>query len=178
MSHLGELSDLGQSRRDGDGVAPKVPGPALAVPLLVGGTDRLLHRLGQTELLGEPARQGRVLGDHVAQVAMTRDGELDADAEAVQRWVPAAQQPHHGEGPTQAPELVVVLVGLERDVVAEPLRLLVGVGVTANVDQQGRVVDDRSLILAEPERFGEAHRDHRLAQHVLHRLAEAQIDPQ
>ena len=177
VGHLGELSDLGQSRRDGDGIAPKVPGPALAVPLLIGCTDCFLHRLGQTELLGKPARQGRMLGDHVAHVAMTRDGELDADAEAMQRWVPAAQQPHHGQGPTQAPARVV-LVGLERDVVAEPLGLLVRVGMTAHVDHEGGVVDDGSLVLAQPERFGEAQRDHRLAQHVLHGLAEPEIDPQ
>ena len=119
-----------------------------------------------------------MLGDHVAHVAVTGDGELDADAEAVQRRVPAPEQAHHGQGPTQAPELVVVLVGLERDVVAEPLGLLVCVGMTADVDQQRRVVDDGALVLAQPQRFGETQRDHRLAQHVLHGLAEPEVDSQ
>ena len=40
-------------------------------------------------------------------------------------------------------ELVVVLGRLQRDVVAEPLRLLVRVGVAADVDEQRRVVDGR-----------------------------------
>ncbi len=71
VSHLGELSDLGQSRRDWDGVTTKLPGPAFAVPLLVRGTDRLLHHLRQPEVLGEPASQGRVLGDHAAHVSVT-----------------------------------------------------------------------------------------------------------
>ena len=87
------------------------PGQPFPVPLFVGGTNRLLHCLGRAELLGEAARQSRVLGDHVAHVAIARDGEFDADTEAMQRWVPAAQQPHHCEGPAQAP--LVVFVGLE-----------------------------------------------------------------
>ena len=43
--------------------------------------------------------------------------------------------------------LVVVLAGLELDVVAEPLGLLVRVDVAADVDQQGRVVHDRPLVI-------------------------------
>ena len=42
----------------------------------------------------------------------------------------------------QAAQLVVVLGRLQRDVVAEPLRLLVRVGVAADVDEQRGVVDD------------------------------------
>ena len=66
--------------------------------------------------------------------------------------LPAPMQPHRR--PTAARtlrELVVVLARLERDVVAEPLRLLVRVGVAADVDQQRRVVDDRALLLVEPD---------------------------
>ena len=75
-------------------------------------------------------------------------------------------------------QLVVVLARLQRDVVAEPLRLLVGVGVAADVDQQRRVVDDRPRLLVEPEPLGEPQRDQALAQHVLHRLPEAEVDPE
>ena len=75
-----------------------------------------------------------------------------------------------------AAQLVAVLDGLHRDVVAEPLRLLVRVGVTADVDEQGRVVDDRPLGLVEPDPLGEPQRDEALAQDVLHRLAEAEVD--
>jgi hypothetical protein len=71
---------------------------------------------------------------------------------------------------------VIVLPGLERDVVAEPLRLLVRVGVTADVDQQRGVVDDRPLVLVEPDPVGKAQGDHALPQHVLHRLPETEID--
>ena len=71
---------------------------------------------------------------------------------------------------------MVVLDRLQRDVVAEPLGLLVGVGVAADVDEQGGVVDDRALLLVEPESLGQPQRDQALPQHVLHRLPEAEVD--
>ncbi len=76
----------------------------------------------------------------------------------------------------QASKLVVVLAGLERDVVAEPLRLLVRVGVAADVHQESRVVDDRALLVVESDPLREPQRDHALTQHVLHRLPEAEVD--
>ena len=51
-----------------------------------------------------------------------------------------------------------------------------GVGVAADVDQQRRVVDDRALLLVEPDPLGEPQRDQALPQHVLHRLPEAEVD--
>ena len=66
--------------------------------------------------------------------------------------------------------------GLQRDVVAEPLGLLVRVGVAADVDEQRGVVDDRALVLVEPDALGEPQRDQALPQHVLHRLPEAEVD--
>ena len=79
-------------------------------------------------------------------------------------------------GHPQAPRLVVVLDRLQGDVVAEPLRLLVGVRVAADVDEQRGVVDDGALLLVEPERLGQPQRDQALPQHVLHRLPEAEVD--
>ena len=111
-------------------------------------------------------------------VAVTGDGKREADPEAMQRWVAGAESPHAGRRRAHAAGRVLVLAGLQRDVVAEPLRLLVGVGVTADVDEQRRVVDDGSLLLVEPEPLRESQRDQALAQNVLHRLAEAEVDPQ
>ena len=48
--------------------------------------------------------------------------------------------------------------------------------MAADVDEQRGVVDDRSLLLVEPDPLGEPQRDQALAQHVLHRLAEAEVD--
>jgi hypothetical protein len=71
---------------------------------------------------------------------------------------------------------VVVLDRLQRDVVAEPLGLLVGVRMTADVDQQRGVVDVGALSLVQPDRLGQTHGDQALAQDVLHRLVEAEVD--
>jgi hypothetical protein len=117
-----------------------------------------------------------VVGDHVADLAVAGAGELQADADTLQRRVPGADHPDHRERVAQAAELVVVLARLQRDVVAEPLRLLVGVGVAADVEQQRRVVDDRPLLLADAGALGQPQRDQALAQDVLHRLAEAEVD--
>ena len=154
VGHLGELADLGQSRRDRDGVATKASRASPCRP-----TARRRRRPPPARPRADRAarRAARAKAECWAIMLFRSrwpgDGELDTDAETVQRRVPAAEQPHHGQGATQAPELVVVLVGLERDVVAEPLGLLVGVGMTADVDQQRRVVDDRPLVLAEPDAF-------------------------
>ena len=109
---------------------------------------------------------------------MPAERELDTDPEAVQRAVVGSQQLQRREQVADAAELVVVLARLQRDVVAEPLRLLVRVGVTADVDEQRRVVDVGTRLLVEPDALGQPQRDPALSQHVLHRLAEAEIDPQ
>ena len=48
--------------------------------------------------------------------------------------------------------------------------------MAADVDEQRCVVDGGALCLLEPDAVGEPQRDHAFAQHVLHRLAEAEID--
>ena len=160
------------------GIAPAFAGarPAAPVPLLVGRADPVAHRAGQFELLGQRPRQPGVLGDHPVQLAMPGEGELEPDPEPVQRRVARADQPHGRQRAAHAAQLMDVLAGLERDVVAEPLRLLVRVGVTAHVDQQGGVVDGHPVLLAEARVAGQPQRDQALAQHVLHRLAEPQVD--
>ena len=96
----------------------------------------------------------------------------------MQRRVAGADPPHSRHRSTQAAELVFVLVGLQADVVAEPLRLLVRIGMAADVDQQRRVVDRCPGFLIEADPLSHPQCDQALAQHVLHRLPEAEIDPQ
>src|SRR5260370_188554 len=62
------------------------------------------------------------------------------------------------------------------DIVGEPFRLLVRVGVTPDVDEQRGVVDDRALFFVEADTLGEPQGDQALSQHVLHRLAETEVD--
>jgi len=117
-----------------------------------------------------------VLDHHPVQLAVPGDGELEPDPEPVQRRVARPDQPHGRQRAAHAAQLVEVFAGLERDVVAEPLRLLVRVGMTAHVDQQRGVVDRHPVLLAETRQVGQPQRDQALPQDVLHRLTEPQVD--
>jgi hypothetical protein len=175
---LDELAELREPRREGDRLAGKFPGPALPVPHLVGRAERVEHVGRQLELLAERAGHRGVVVDHVVHVAVTGDEERQPDPEPLERRAPGADQAHTGGRRARAAKLVFVLRGLQRDVVAEPLRLLVRVGVAPDVDEQRGVVDDRPRLVVEAEPLGDAQRDQGLAQHVLHRLPEAQVDPE
>ena len=176
VRHLHELGELGDPGRDRDRAALQRARPAVPVPLLVRRADPGADGAGQLELLGQRPRQLGVLGDHPAQLAMPGEGELQPDPEPVQRRVARPDQPHGRQHAAHAAELMGVLAGLERDVVAEPLRLLVRVGVTAHVDQQGRVVNRHPVLLTQTRLVGQPQRDQALPQDVLHRLAEPEVD--
>ena len=85
----------------------------------------------QPELLGECPSQRRVLHDHPVEFSMPRHGELNTHPEAVQGRVPAPYEAKCRQHRAHGTQPVVVLSGLERDVVAEPLGLLVRVGMAA-----------------------------------------------
>jgi hypothetical protein len=116
-----------------------------------------------------------MVGEHVVDLAMARQHELEPQSEAVERRMARAEKTHAFGRHSQAPGLVVVLDRLQGDVIAEPLRLLVGIGMAADIDQQGGVIDSRALLLVEPDTLGQAHGDQALAQDVLHRLPEAEV---
>ena len=56
------------------------------------------------------------------------------------------------------------------------MRLLVGIGVAADVDEEGRVVHRGPAVLVEVELLRDPQGDATLAQHMLHRLPEAESD--
>ena len=102
--------------------------------------------------------------------------KLESNAKAMQGRVAAADETKRRRGGANSTVLVVVLARLERDVVAEPLRLFMRVGVTADIDEERGVVDDRPPFFVEPDAVTQAQRDHALTQHVLHRLSETEVD--
>jgi len=114
--------------------------------------------------------------DHFVEVAVAGDGELDADPEAPDQRMTRAETAEGRDSAASASQPVVVLCRLQGDVVPEPLRLLVRVGVTANVDQERRVVHSRTFGLAEPHTLRDPQRDEALAQDVLHGLSEPKVD--
>ena len=175
---LDVLGHVRDPRGERDVVSLELAGPATAVPALVRSADRLDDLVRERELLRHRAGDRGVVGDHPVDLAVPREREREAEPEPVQRRAPGPELPHSRRRHPQAPRLVVVLDRLEGDVVAEPLGLLVGVRVAADVDEQRRVVDDRPLLLVEPEPLGEPQRDEALPQDVLHRLPEAEVDPE
>lgn len=129
---------------------------ALSVPLLVRRADRVLGGRREAEALGEPARKRRARLDHPVEVTPPGDRELEPDAEPMERRIAAADQAHRRGRRPRAADVVVVLRRTQRDVVSEPLRLLVCVGMAADVDEERRVVDGRALVLLEVEPVGHA----------------------
>jgi hypothetical protein len=73
---------------------------------------------------------------------------------------------------------VIVLGRFQREVIAEPFGLLVRVGMAADIDEQGRVIHGRPLLRVEPDPLGQPQGDQALAQDVLHRLPETEVDPE
>jgi hypothetical protein len=112
--------------------------------------ERVEHVVGEPSCSASVAGHRGVLLDHAVDLAVARERELEPDPEPVQRRLPAPISRSIATARARAAQLVVVLVGLQRDVVAEPLRLLVRVGVAADVDEQRRVVDGGARSLVEP----------------------------
>jgi hypothetical protein len=103
-----------------------------------------------------------VLRQHVVDVLPSRDGELDTGSDPMQGRTAGAEQAHHPECLARRPRFVVELRCLQCDVVAEPLRLLVGVGVAAHVHQQCAVVHRGASFVAESDPFSDPKRDEAL----------------
>jgi hypothetical protein len=120
----------------------------------------------------------RVVFEHAVEVSIAPDRQLEPDPEAVQRCFGRPDQLQVRDRPADAGHLVLVLERLEREVISEPLRLFVRIRVTPHPDEQRGVIHDRPVSVIETEPFRESERDQALAQDVLHRLAEPQIDPQ
>ena len=83
------------------------------------------------------------------------------------------QEPARGH---RTGEVNVSGVGLQRQVVTEPLRLLICIHMTAHPGKQRGVVDDTAVGPVQSQPIRQPHRDQALAQHMLHRQAHAQIE--
>jgi hypothetical protein len=91
----------------------------------------------------------------------------------------SAEMAHHEQRPGRGrAEIDTPEVSLERQVVAEPLRLLIGIHVAAHPGEQGCVIHDHTVGLIQAQALGEPQRNQALAQHMLHRLAHAQVGRQ
>ena len=101
--------------------------------------------------------------------------EGDAEPRAVEERPSRPEVLQHEAGPGMVDEREV---GLEGEIVAEPLRLLVGVDVTSHPREERGVVDRHALRLVQADALAQAHRDQALAEDVLHRLPQPEVGTQ
>ena len=142
VGHLQELRQVRDPGRDRDPLAGQLAGKALGRPIARTTSRGRAARPGPARA-PRPAngRAAAWSGDHAVELLAPGDHELESDSQPVQWRAPGAEHAQHVQDLRGGIRLGVVLGGLERDVVTEPVRLLVSVAVAAHVDQERRVVD-------------------------------------
>jgi hypothetical protein len=175
---LNDVREAHQPRRQQDVLALGLGRNSLAVPAL----KRLIQAFTHLVVETEPSRQlvGRrpVIRDHLPGGTSPIADELDAHASPLHQPLAGADMAQDERPRSHPGHVNVTSLVLERLVVPEPLRLLVSVDVTTDPGDQADVVHDRARLVIEPQPVSEPQRDQRLAHHVLHRLAHAQVGSQ
>jgi hypothetical protein len=179
MEDLDHIGKGHQPRSDQDLFTLHALRRAFAIPPLEGLLDAVPHRLGHAELRHEVVRRPPVVLEHGLGVLVAAAEESQPHPRPVEDRLVRRQVPEH-EPHTRhcAREVEEADVGLEGQLVAKPLRLLVRVDVAADPSQERRVVHDLAVGLVEAHALGQAQGDKALAQHVLHGLAHPEVGRQ
>ena len=176
LVHLGHVRQLGHPHLDRDVLAGRTRRePAAVVPLERVG-QRPPDLRAETEVPGQRGCRGAVGVDQVGELPAGVPHQRGHHAHPLTQRLAAGdvaeQEPQVGEpGPVDE-----VGVAPDRDVVAEPARVLLRVRVTADPHEQRRVVDRRLLLPAETEPVRQPARNDRRPEHVLGRLTQAEVD--
>ena len=174
--HLGHVGELGHPHLDRDvraGHARRKP--AAVVPLERVG-QCLLDVRAEADVPAQSGRRGAVGVDQGGELAACVPHQRGHHAHPLTERLTAcdvAEQEAQVRHPGPVDE---VRVAADRDVVAEPARVLVRVCVAADPHEQRRVIDRVLLLTAEAEPVGQAARDDRRPEHVLGRLTQPEID--
>src|SRR5258707_13708898 len=107
VCNLEKLRQLRDPSGDRDGLARRFSRPAPPVPTLVGPAHRVEYRYRQAELLPQRPRQAGVLSDHVVDLAVPTEGELEPRPNPMQGLVPGSEPTEHPGGFSQAERLVM-----------------------------------------------------------------------
>ena len=156
MGDLDELREMRDARSHRDGIALELAGPSLPIPLLVRRRHRFLHTHRKPDLSRQGLGHRGVTGHHAVKLLVARQCEVQADPEAMQHRVARSEPPQTRRCSPGASRAVEVLVALQPDVVAEPLRLFMRIGVAPDVREQRGVIHDRALVDLESETLGDA----------------------
>jgi hypothetical protein len=169
LDHVGEHGD---PSRQCDLRSAQPGGRPLSVPALEYVLERVAHLRTQPQPHRELPGHQAVRGLHRHHRLASGDHQRPEQSHATPPRLATADVTDE-EART---ELVgEVAIGPQRDVVAEPGRLLMRVRVTAQPREQRDVVHDGSLGLLELQMVGDPEPENAGAQHVLHRLAEPEV---
>ena len=154
VRHLDELRELGDPRGERDRRRPRARPASPCRP-----TARRRAPSASSTASGSPSSRRRAPAPSPRggrSSRRPRGGPRRANSSPIRKrcsgGLPGAEEPQPGDAARTLRSSWSYLRRLQRDVVAEPLRLLVGVGVAADVDQQRRVVDGDALLLVEARR--------------------------
>ncbi len=153
-------------------------GDALSVPALEGLDERSRHGLAEVEPTGEIAGRLAVRLHHSLHTSTGGGEELADHADPAQPRAAVAEMLGDEHRHRHRGEIVVVAVRVQVHLVAEQLGQFARIGRTSDPGQKRRVVGRRAHLGTDAGVVGEPHRDHRLAEHSLHRPTHPEVGHQ
>src|SRR5262249_4542215 len=172
-----DITEIDEPRSNDDLGAFEPVGP-LSVPTFVAVAKCIAHVLSETEPLSElVGGQIMVLGERLERpTPVTQETQRDPGSLEQRPTGAADVLKHEGGGRHGAPKVIsIVAVALDRQFIAEPLGLLICIGVAAHPRQQSGVVQDRALRLVQTQMLGQAQGYETGPHHVLHRLTQTEV---
>ena len=163
--HIGEVHE---PRRDEDVGTLDLTGITLAVPPLKGLRDVGAHDIAEAQPFGQLVCGAPVIVEHRAHGPDTVAKERHTEPCTIDRPTAASNvTDHEGGALDRSTEVDRPDVVLDRGVVAEPLRLLVGVNVASDPCHHRREVDNLPLVGPKPHVLERAEEPVGLAEHML-----------
>ena len=179
MEHLDHVGQVHQPRGDEDLVAACAVRFPLAIPPFERLRHAVAHRLVDTQPLSQRIGGAPMVLEHRVHRPPALTEEAHTHTSPPRQRPPGADAPDDEHRALQRlAEIDAANVVLDRPVVTEPLRLLVGVDMAPDPRQQRRVQHHLPLRRRKPDPLTEAHGEHALAQHVLQRMPHPEVRAQ
>src|SRR5262249_55197617 len=129
---------------------------SVSVPTLEALLEALANVVAELQAMRQTIDGHPVVAEAYAVALRARFQECLAEAISLERAFARADVLNDEIEPRIVDEAPV---GLENNVIAEPLGLLVGIGVAANPGHQARVIDDDAIRLAKAQALAHPQRD-------------------
>ncbi|HEX3318580.1 MAG TPA: hypothetical protein VHR88_11210 [Solirubrobacteraceae bacterium] len=149
-----DLDDVGKrhdANRDRQRLAGDAVGDAFAIPAFVGLAERIGQRLGQAQPRRELSLKPRVRMQELADLSETPPRKRRDPSGPRQAGLPRTELAQDDQKELERLEISLVRAGFEVDVIAEPLCLLVRIGMAIDVLQKPDVVGRNPIVVAQVE---------------------------